>query len=108
MRAANAAESMGADWERHDLEAVELAAPEAPDDLLALDEALHKLAAIDKSAADVVQLRFFAGLPLSEVAKLLDISPRTADRLWAYARAWLHQEIQGADRNGEDFGTNVA
>jgi RNA polymerase sigma factor (TIGR02999 family) len=92
----------GGDWERHDLEAVELAAPDAPDDLLALDAALHKLAAIDKPAADVVQLRFFSGLPLPEVAKLLDISPRTADRLWAYAKAWLHQEIQGADPNGED------
>jgi DNA-directed RNA polymerase specialized sigma24 family protein len=43
----------------------------------------------------VVRLRFFAGLPLPEVAKVLGISPRTADRLWAYARAWLHQEIQG-------------
>jgi RNA polymerase sigma factor (TIGR02999 family) len=87
----------GGDWERLDLEAVELAAPDAPDDLLALDGALHKLAAIDKPAADVVQLRFFAGLPVPEVAKLLDISPRTADRLWAYAKAWLHQEIQEAN-----------
>jgi DNA-directed RNA polymerase specialized sigma24 family protein len=44
-----------------------------------------------------VRLRFYAGLPLPEVAALLDISPRTADRLWAYARAWLHQEIQDQD-----------
>jgi len=80
---------------RHDLDAVDLAAPQSHDDLLALDEALQKLAAKDKSAADVVQLRFFAGLPLSEVATFLSISPRTADRLWAYARAWLHQEING-------------
>ena len=80
---------------RHDLDDVDLANPPDRDDVLALDEALQKLAAHDKSAAEVVQLRFFAGLPLAEVAKSLNISPRTADRLWAYARAWLHQEMQG-------------
>jgi RNA polymerase sigma factor (TIGR02999 family) len=79
---------------RQDLDAVDLAAPDSPEDVLALDEALQKLADHDKGAADVVRLRFFAGLPLPEVAELLNISPRTADRLWAYARAWLHQEIQ--------------
>jgi RNA polymerase sigma factor (TIGR02999 family) len=86
----------GGDLLRQDLEAIDLAAPEGPEDLVALDEALNKLAATDRTAADLVQLRFFAGLPLSEVAQLLGISPRTADRLWAYARAWLHQEVQGA------------
>ena len=80
---------------RQDLDALEIALPEIPEDLLALDEALNKLAASDKKAADLVHLRFFAGLPLPEAARLLGISPRTADRLWAYARAWLHQEIQG-------------
>jgi RNA polymerase sigma factor (TIGR02999 family) len=80
---------------RQDLGAVDLAAPECPAEALALDEALQKLTEQDKSAADVVRLRFYAGLPLPEVAKLLGISPRTADRLWAYARAWLYQEIQG-------------
>ena len=80
---------------RCDLDALEIALPEIPEDLLALDEALNKLAASDKKAADLVHLRFFAGLPLPEAARLLGISPRTADRLWAYARAWLHQEIRG-------------
>ena len=80
---------------RQDIDAVEIALPEVPEDLVALDEALNKLAATDKTAANLVQLRFFAGLPLPEAAHLLGISPRTADRLWAYARAWLHQEIQG-------------
>jgi RNA polymerase sigma factor (TIGR02999 family) len=79
---------------RQDFDALDVAAPETSDELLALDEAIQKLAAQDKAAADVVQLRFFAGLPLPEVAKVLGISPRTADRLWAYARAWLHQEIR--------------
>jgi RNA polymerase sigma factor (TIGR02999 family) len=81
---------------RQDLEGLEIALPEIPEDLLALDEALTKLASADKKAAELVHLRFFAGLPLPEVAQLLGISPRTADRLWAYARAWLHQEIQGS------------
>jgi RNA polymerase sigma factor (TIGR02999 family) len=85
---------------RQDLHAVDLAAPESPELVLALDEALQKLTEQDKSAADVVRLRFFAGLPLPEVAKLLGISPRTADRLWAYARAWLHEEMHGNDPKG--------
>jgi RNA polymerase sigma factor (TIGR02999 family) len=80
---------------RHDLDGLEIALPEVPEDLLALDEALDKLAATDKKAAELVHLRFFAGLPLPEAAQLLGIAPRTADRLWAYARAWLYQEIQG-------------
>jgi DNA-directed RNA polymerase specialized sigma24 family protein len=66
--------------------------------LLALDEALTKLSATDAMAARLVQLRYFAGLKLPEAAKALGIAPRTADRLWAYARAWLHQEIQGSGR----------
>lgn len=86
---------------RQDLDALEIAIPEIPEDLLALDEALNKLAAADKTAAELVQLRFFAGLALPEVARLLGISPRTADRLWAYARAWLHQEIQGGPHDDD-------
>jgi RNA polymerase sigma factor (TIGR02999 family) len=78
---------------RQGLDAVDLAAPQRPDEIEALDEALQKLAEQDPPAAEVVRLRFYAGLPLPEVARLLAISPRTADRLWAYARAWLHQEI---------------
>jgi RNA polymerase sigma factor (TIGR02999 family) len=83
------------EWVRLDLDALEIALPEIPEDLVALDEALTKLAATDKAAADLVQLRFFAGLPVPEAARLLGISPRTADRLWAYARAWLHREMHG-------------
>ncbi len=90
-----ASRKAGGEQARHDLDGLEIALPEIPEDLIALDEALNKLAATDKKAADLVHLRFFAGLPLPEAAQLLGISPRTADRLWAYARAWLHQEIQG-------------
>jgi RNA polymerase sigma factor (TIGR02999 family) len=80
---------------REDLDVADPAAPEAADDILALDEALTKLAAHDAKAAEVVQLRYFAGLPLTEVAGLLNVSSRTVGRLWAYARAWLHEEIYG-------------
>jgi RNA polymerase sigma factor (TIGR02999 family) len=73
-----------------------LAAPEPREDLVALDAALTKLATTDKQAAELVQLRYFAGLPLREVAEILGIAPRTADRLWAFARAWLHEEIEGS------------
>jgi DNA-directed RNA polymerase specialized sigma24 family protein len=64
--------------------------------LLALDEALTRLAAVNPQAAQLVQLRYFAGLSIPEAAQPLGISPRSADRLWAYARAWLHQDITGA------------
>jgi RNA polymerase sigma factor (TIGR02999 family) len=91
----------GGDLARQNLATADVAAPETPHEVLALDEAIQKLARQDKGAADVVQLRFFAGLPLPEVAKLLGISPRTADRLWAYARAWLHQELQADEPKGD-------
>jgi RNA polymerase sigma factor (TIGR02999 family) len=90
----------GGDRACQDIDGLEIALPDIPEDLVALDEALDKLAATDKKAADLVHLRFFAGLPLPEAARLLGISPRTADRLWAYARAWLHQEIQGETPKG--------
>jgi RNA polymerase sigma factor (TIGR02999 family) len=90
----------GGDLVRQELHALDVAVPEMPEDFVALEEALTKLAATDKAAADLVHLRFFAGLPLPEAAQLLGISPRTADRLWAYARAWLHQEVRDS-RPGE-------
>jgi RNA polymerase sigma factor (TIGR02999 family) len=85
----------GGDRQRMDAVDSLLAIPEPREDLLALDAALAKLAETDKQAAELVQLRYFAGLPIREVAEILGIAPRTADRLWAFARAWLHQEIEG-------------
>jgi RNA polymerase sigma factor (TIGR02999 family) len=64
-------------------------------DLLDLDEALVKLAELDPAKAELVKLRYFAGLSLDQAAKVLDISPATADRHWAFARAWLYQAIHG-------------
>ena len=63
------------------------------DELIALDEALSELEARDKTKADLVKLRFFVGLNMEESAQALDISLRTAERNWAYARAWLHRQI---------------
>jgi RNA polymerase sigma factor (TIGR02999 family) len=85
----------GGDRAHQDVEGVQLVAPEPQQDLLALDEALDRLAATDPMAANVVQLRYFAGLTLPEAAQALNISPRTAGRLWAFARAWLRREIEG-------------
>ena len=85
----------GGDRDRVDVVDSLLAAPEPREDLVALDAALTKLAETDKQAAELVQLRYFAGLPIREIAEILGIAPRTADRLWAYAKAWLQQEIEG-------------
>jgi RNA polymerase sigma factor (TIGR02999 family) len=85
----------GGDRARADLDVDQLAVPELREDLLALDEALDRLAAADPEAARLVQLRYFAGLTLAQAAEVLDVSPRTADRLWAYAQAWLHQALEG-------------
>ena len=62
-------------------------------DVLVLDEALAKLEATDKGKADLVKLRYFAGLTVEQAAEVLGISERTAKRHWAYARAWLYDEI---------------
>jgi RNA polymerase sigma factor (TIGR02999 family) len=70
-----------------------LAAPEGSDEILAVDEALAGLAAADSQAAELVKLRYFAGLSVDETAQALKISPRSVDRLWTYARAWLHRAI---------------
>jgi RNA polymerase sigma factor (TIGR02999 family) len=63
--------------------------------VLSVDESLASLAEQNAQAAQLVKLRFFGGLTLPEAAAALNISPRTADRLWAYAKAWLHQELEG-------------
>ena len=83
----------GGDRRRIDLNADAAAAPELRDDLVELDEALTRLAAEDPQAARLVELRHFGGLTVPGAAQVLGISPRTADRVWAFARAWLHREI---------------
>jgi RNA polymerase sigma factor (TIGR02999 family) len=90
----------GGGLDRHDAADVDIAAPEPREDLVALDEALSRLETIDPDAARVVQLRYFAGLTLAEAAHAMGVSPRTADRLWAYARAWLHHAVERGKSGG--------
>jgi RNA polymerase sigma factor (TIGR02999 family) len=80
---------------RIDLDEVDVQADDPSDDLLALDEALNKLEQKDKLKADLVKLRFFAGLTNEQAARALEISPSTADNYWAYARCWLRVEMEG-------------
>ncbi len=71
-----------------------LAEPPPDDDLLALDEALDRLAALDPKRAEVVKLRFFAGLTMPEAAGAMGVSLATAERYWAFARTWLFAELK--------------
>jgi RNA polymerase sigma factor (TIGR02999 family) len=83
----------GGDQRRVDLQEIEIAAQVQPDELLALDDALNRLALQDQSKAELVKLRYFVGLTLEEAAEILGISLATAKRQWTFARAWLHVEI---------------
>jgi RNA polymerase sigma factor (TIGR02999 family) len=83
----------GAEMTRRDLNEVDLAAPVPPDEILAIDEALDKLARANGQAAQLVKLRYFAGLSIREAAEALGVSPRKANQIWAYARAWLMAEL---------------
>jgi RNA polymerase sigma factor (TIGR02999 family) len=82
----------GGGFRRRPLEAI--ASPEPDEEMLALDEALDKLAIQDPAKAQLVELRYFAGLTGEQAAAVLGISPTTADRHWAYARAWLQAEVR--------------
>jgi RNA polymerase sigma factor (TIGR02999 family) len=86
----------GGGRKRLDIDAADLATRATPDQLLALDEALAKLAREDPAAARLVELRYFAGLTVEEAGKALGMSTATAYRHWKYARAWLHSELLGA------------
>jgi RNA polymerase sigma factor (TIGR02999 family) len=92
----------GGDRARVDLDAAQPAAPATDDSVLALDEALEKLADKDRVKAELAQLRVFADLTQSEAAEILGLSTSTADRYWAYARAWLRVEISGHDADGAE------
>ncbi|MFN0128914.1 MAG: sigma-70 family RNA polymerase sigma factor [Verrucomicrobiales bacterium] len=86
----------GGQWERVDIDDVDLPLPMPADELLALDEALDRLAVVDACAAEVVKLCFFVGLTQEEAAKELGISLATVERLWSFARAWLFAKLQKA------------
>jgi RNA polymerase sigma factor (TIGR02999 family) len=85
----------GGDQKRLDWNRLEVADDASDEDLLALDEALNGLAARQPACAELVKLRFFAGLTLDLAAECLGIGQRTADRYWSFARAWLYDELRG-------------
>ncbi len=87
----------GGNRHRIDLSGIDISISGEIDDLLALDEALARLAREDPAKADLVTLRYFAGLTLEQVAQVLNISRATASRRWSYAQAWLFHEIDGDD-----------
>jgi RNA polymerase sigma factor (TIGR02999 family) len=84
----------GGNLRRHVVDAVDAVAPATPEEVLALHEALDQFESVDQSAADLVKLRYFAGMSIPEAANSLAISPRKANQLWAYARAWLVAELK--------------
>lgn len=83
----------GGDWKRVDFEELDAATSISPDQLVALDDALAQLTALDHLAGELVKLRYFAGLSLDEAAAAVSVSTATAYRHWAYARAWLRSEL---------------
>jgi RNA polymerase sigma factor (TIGR02999 family) len=83
----------GGGYQRIDLDDADVAIEESLTDVIALDEALAKLAEEDPIKADLVKLRYFAGLTIEQAAKILQISQATAERYWSYARAFLFHEI---------------
>jgi RNA polymerase sigma factor (TIGR02999 family) len=84
----------GGGWKRQDLDNLEVADHATDEQLLALDEALERLAKENPACAELVKLRFFTGLTLTEAADALGVTRRTADRYWAYARAWLYEAMR--------------
>jgi RNA polymerase sigma factor (TIGR02999 family) len=88
----------GGGRQRVPLDAVAAPADAPSDDLLALDDALALLAAEDPVKARLVELRFFAGLSVEDAARCLGISRATADRYWAFARAWLYEKVRAAEK----------
>jgi RNA polymerase sigma factor (TIGR02999 family) len=88
-----AREKRGGDWQRVNFEELDVTTSVSPDQLVTLDDALVRLAALDHLAGELVKLRYFAGLPLDQAALALGVSTATAYRHWAYARAWLSTEL---------------
>jgi RNA polymerase sigma factor (TIGR02999 family) len=88
-----AREKRGGDWLRVDFEELDVATSLSPYQLVALDDALFRLEALDHLAGKLVKLRYFAGLTLDQASATLCVSTATAYRHWAYARAWLHSEL---------------
>src|SRR4051794_22482562 len=91
----------GGGWRRLHLDDIDLSVAEPPDELLLLNDALDKLAQEDSDCAELVKLRFFAGLTLDEAARTLGVVRRTADRYWAFARSWLYAALSKSEEAAE-------
>jgi len=93
---------------REELEESDLILTAPPDELLAVHEALDKLAQEDPAAAELVKLRYFVGMTMEEAATALELAKRTAENLWTYARVWLHREIRKSEgyRRGDQKQNN--
>ena len=87
----------GGGWRRLRLDDIQLSVAEPSDEILILNDALDELAQEDPACAELVKLRFFAGLTLDEAAKTLGVVRRTADRYWAFARSWLYAALRKAE-----------
>lgn len=92
----------GGGLERVDRDPAELPETVRPEELIAVDEALGLLARADPRAAELVKLRYFAGLSMADSAAVLGLSTRSAERTWTYARAWLRRSIEAAGTSGGD------
>lgn len=86
----------GGEWTRQALDNADFPLRRSAEELLAIHDALDHLAAVDARAGELVKLRYFAGMTMAQAADALDISPRTADGVWAYARAWLLVQFDSA------------
>jgi len=91
----------GGGWRRIGLEQIDLSLSNPPDELLVINDALDKLAQTDPVCAELVKLRFFAGLTLDEAAKVLGVVRRTADRYWEFARSWLYAALKRDEESTE-------
>ena len=93
----------GGGQQRVDIADVEIAEKTCDEEMLAISDALEKLAVRDKVKAELVKLRYFAGMTLEEAAEILGISHPTAKRYWNYSRAWLHAEVTASGRDGRTY-----
>jgi hypothetical protein len=101
----------GGGWKRIDLDGLAVVDDASDEDLIAIDEALGRLAEASPPCAELIKLRFFAGLTLDEAAVSLGLAPRTADRYWAYSRARLYEMLSAVGvglRPGSRYGTAEA
>src|SRR5262245_47913504 len=97
----NARRKRGGDRVRQELDLALLAVGEPPEDLLALDDALEQLGGLDPRKAELVKLRYFAGLTMPQAAEALGISLSSAEKAWTYARTWLYRQFTQGDMEGE-------